>query len=458
VSGFSLRHVSGRQYRLAVMALFGLILVWAGGASRYDEDQQMLVRLAAIAAIVASLWPLETGALRRYHRSIGGMALLYVILLLQLVPLPPGLWAQLPGHAVYARIAEAAGVVQWRPISLTPDLTVNALLALLPVTAAVLGALYLDPPGRRLVAQWIVAAACCSGVLGLIQLGIGGGVLHFYRESSADSAIGLFANRNHQAALLACALPLTGAVVGLGVRDSRDHRIVLVIGASAIGLLLLALVSTGSRMGLVLGVLGLLGAGWCYRASGQPILPARPAARIAAALVSAGMVTAIALAAIRGGAIGRLAVIDTASETRAEMLGPLFAMARTFMPLGAGFGSFDSVYRQFEPDALLSTIYMNQAHNEPMQLAIEGGVPALLLLGLFLCWWTMAALRVVRADVPFKRRTMGIAAVVVTAILMMSSLVDYPLRTPLLGAVFAIACVEMMRTTGPREMRAGDAA
>ena len=43
----------------------------------------------------------------------------------------------------------------------------------------------------------------------------------------------------------------------------------------------------------------------------------------------------------------------------------------------------------------------------------------------------------------FQRPSCGWAAA--TVILMTSSLVDYPLRTPLLSAVFAVACVEMAR-------------
>jgi hypothetical protein len=88
---------------------------------------------------------------------------------------------------------------------------------------------------------------------------------------------------------------------------------------------------------------------------------------------------------------------------------------------------------------------MNQAHNEPLQLAIEGGVPALLLLGLFAWWWTRTVIAVVRTRESVTRRTLGIAAIGLTAILMASSLVDYPLRTPLLGALFAVATVMMMR-------------
>ena len=41
---------------------------------------------------------------------------------------------------------------------------------------------------------------------------------------------------------------------------------------------------------------------------------------------------------------------------------------------------------------------------------------------------------------------MGMAMTATGLILMLSSLVDYPLRTPLLSALFAIACVELARS------------
>jgi O-antigen ligase len=146
----------------------------------------------------------------------------------------------------------------------------------------------------------------------------------------------------------------------------------------------------------------------------------------------------------RSGSLARLAGTDAAAETRAAMLAPLAETARAFLPFGAGFGSFDSVYRRFEPDALLSTIYMNQAHNEPLQLAIEGGAPALLLLAAFGWWWARAAVRTVRARLP-EQRVSGIAAASATAILLVSSLVDYPLRTPLLAAVFVLLAMSLDR-------------
>jgi hypothetical protein len=405
----------------------------------------MLARLAAVAAIVASLWPLEIETLRRRKRLLAMIAAAYGLVLIQLIPLPPSLWAMLPGHDLYARIAAASETLRWRPLSLTPDLTINTLGALLPATAATLAALYCDSRSRTWLAWGVVAIALVSALAGLVQLAPGGDALRFYRESSENAPIGLFANRNHQAALMACALPFIGALGGLWLRQGGRPRVVAGATLIAVALLLFGSITTGSRMGLLLAAIGLGVGVWAYAATGQRLVPVRRLhwAGVAAALIGATATTAAA--AMQSGAVDRLMHTDPASESRAVIIGPLLHTARAFLPWGAGFGSFSDVYRRFKPDALLSTIYMNQAHNEPLQLAIEGGVPALVLLGLFAWWWGRTAIAVVRTRESVTRRTLGIAAIGMTLILMASSLVDYPLRTPLLGALFAVAATMMMR-------------
>jgi hypothetical protein len=51
------------------------------------------------------------------------------------------------------------------------------------------------------------------------------------------------------------------------------------------------------------------------------------------------------------------------------------------------------------------------------------------------------------------QRELPRAAVVVTTLLMLSSLVDYPLRTPLLASLFALGCVEMALSARGRRAR-----
>jgi hypothetical protein len=445
--------LDGRRYDFAVAASFLAILAALGGASRADELQQVAVDVAALAAIGAALWQLDLVAFRKGRAVTIWLGLAYGLLLIQLVPMPPAIWAGLPGHAIYGMVAREVGSSGWRPITLSPDLTLNAVTGLLPATALAMLGLMLDLRNRIRIAQLLVAIACASALLGLVQLAAGGNALHLFRTSSADSAVGLFANRNHQAVMMAIGLPLVAALASIRLGEAESAGKVLA-SAGAIGaLMLIGVAATGSRMGLVLGAVGLVSAASIFflcserTAFGVPRRPGGWAAFVAAALL---VFVPIALFIQRSGVVGRLTSREAIEQTRLAALGPMLEAASSFMPFGSGMGTFDPVYQRFEPDALLSTIYLNQAHNEPVQLAIEGGLAALALLIVFLLWWLRTAARAVRPQQSAERRAMGIAATSVTLILILSSLVDYPLRTPLLSGVFALFCVELVRSKRTR--------
>lgn len=432
--------------RLRVAVAFVCALALFGGASRADEPQQLTIRLAAILAMVVTLWPLDFAPLRRRPALIWAAGVLVLLPLAQLIPLPADIWATLPGHEPYAEIARMTGTTQWRPSSLAPDLTLNALLALLPALAMVMASLFVDHGGRHVIVATLIGAAYVSALLGLLQLAAGGDAFHLYRVTSEEAPVGLMANRNHQAAFLACALPLAAAYAGHCLRTGHRARLVLALLLGCSTLLLVGLLLTGSRMGLVLGFVGAASAIMCWRRTGFPLFRQRGTNRLVVSGVAVSALLAMAFAVMRGGVIERLSATDFVDESRAASFRPMLETAQAFLPFGAGFGSFDAVYRRFEPDELLSTIYLNQAHSEPMQLAIEGGVPALILLALFLIWWVRTAGRAVLSG----RGSGGsgdlaVACVASSAVLMLASLVDYPLRTPLLSSLFALSCVELAR-------------
>ncbi len=446
--------IGSSRYRLAVAGLLVLAVTLAGGASRAGEPAQLAARFAAIVVIAATLWPLDFAMLRR-HRPLALFALACVALpMAHLIPLPPALWATLPGHAAYAQIAGATATEGWRPLSLTPDLTANALQALLVPAAALLAALHLAAADRKTLAILFIAAAVASAMLGLAQLGVGGNQLRLFEQSSEDAPVGLFANRNHQAAFLACALPLCAAVLPR-TGDPRSWAVMAAIFVPAALMVSAVTLLTGSRMGALSLAFAVLGTGWILNARG---LLRRPASRLVlAAWWACGLAIALIAGAVllESGILDRFGGEDIAADIRGAALPSLVATAAAFFPTGAGFGAFDSVYRQFEPDALLSTIYLNQAHNEPLQLLIEGGIPALLLLLLFILWWARTSVAIVRGEGEASRRSLPRAALVVTAVLMASSLVDYPLRTPLLAALFAFCCAEMALAAA-RDRRLGE--
>ena len=441
------------RYRVAVAGFLLLAVALFGGASQAEEPAQVLVRLAAIAAIAASLWPLELSRLRANRGLVLFTLACFGVPLVQLIPLPPALWGRLPGHAAYAEIARATATVDWRPLSLTPELTVNALFALLVPAAAALAALHLDGKGRKAAAAIFVVAGLASAVLGLAQLAVPAGGLRLYLHTTEDAPVGLFANSNHQAAFLACVFPLCAAAIPVG-GTARARLVVhgfLVPVALVVSAMLLL---TGSRMGVLLWIGGLVGAGWTLKARGLLDLPTSRRGSLRVALGSAAILGLLAAAfAFDGALLQRFAYRDVVADSRWATFPALVATARAFFPTGAGFGSFASIYPRFEPDALLSTIVLDQAHDEPVQLLIEGGAPALILLLAFGWWWARTAVGIVRHRSHAPQRGLPRAAVVVTTLLMLSSLVDYPLRTPLLASLFALGCVEMALSARGRRAR-----
>ena len=132
-----------------------------------------------------------------------------------------------------------------------------------------------------------------------------------------------------------------------------------------------------------------------------------------------------------------------------------FAAAKTLMPVGAGLGAFVPVFALFEKPQDLEIYageYANHAHNDLLELWLETGVAGLLLLGLFLYW---LARRASQAWGPSNPGPLAIdkslirAAILIIALLLCHSLVDYPLRTGAMMAIAAFACALLINPAIP---------
>lgn len=449
----SVRSFSRLRLAFPLFVLFLLACALGGGASRADVASLLAVRLAGIAVLAhACLFPpRDIAAVRVPLLLLGALAL---VMLMQQVPLPPALWMRLPGHAPYAQAAIAAGIVQpWRPLALTPDLAWNSLFALVPPLAALVGFATLDAAERARLLPLLIGIALASALAGVLQLAQGpSSALYLYRVTNGESPVGLFANRNHQALLLALALPALGTFALADGRHAAGRVWVALVLAVA---LLPVILVTGSRAGLLLAAAGILLAAVLAaapaaadgraprRRTGLPLL-------LAAGAAGAAMV-GITIALSRATALQRLFRFAPGEETRIGLIGPLVRIARDFLPLGGGFGAFETLYRQREPFALLDRSYLNHAHNDVVELAIEGGLPALLILFAFLCWWGRSSLRLWgrRAAISRRDRLARLGAAMVPMMLI-ASLPDYPLRTPLLAVVLAIACAWIGDAAAPR--------
>ena len=113
-------------------------------------------------------------------------------------------------------------------------------------------------------------------------------------------------------------------------------------------------------------------------------------------------------------------------------------MIRIYFPAGSGFGGFDTIFRVHEPYALLKPTYFNHAHNDWLEILLDGGLPAALLLVVALGWWLRASIRVWRASAD-SNMLLGRAGSAALLLILIASAVDYPARTPMMMAMIVLA-------------------
>ena len=451
------------RVRFSIFAAFLFLCLIGGGSARAEVMSLLYLRPAAILCVAALALTPGRWDFRPFRTLFILLGAFAATILVQLVPLPPEWWMRLPGHAPYAEAAAAAGFPQpWRPISLTPDLTINSLLALLTPLVILIGLAAIRPDQRLALVPIVIGAALASAILGILQiLSSADSPFYLYAVHHGSVPAGFFANRNHQAAFLALTMPIL-SVWSCMPSKNRNAQLVRNWGAFLIGMLLMTtILATGSRTGAVLGVIGIIGAFalrfQAWRGDGTGSWRDR-LLRNAVWGVPVVMVL-IALVAGRALSIDRLIALDPQAELRISTMPVLLRMTRIFFPVGSGFGSFDPVYRGYEPDALLSPLYFNHAHNDLIELVLTGGLLATLVLAAFLAWWalkTFAALFRIRNR---SARTLAArAGSLGVFILFAASLADYPLRTPLLAAIFAICCGWLADSVERARPRNADAA
>lgn len=429
-----------RTISLALAGLLLLVLCVAGGASRATEMGQVIVRAFAIVAMIILCVTRRTWTVAGVGWPLAVIAFVAAIAIVQLVPLPPALWTALPGRAAF-EAAISDGPQPWRPINLTPDAGLNALLSLVVPTAMLTILVGVGETGRRAVVNLLLAVVLITAFLGSLQLA-GATFNNPFINETVGFASGVFANRNHQALLLACGLPLLCAWASSSAGDRQVHRVRWLAAAGMMIWLLLLILATGSRAGIVLAALGLVAAGvsgWRALRHVSGRWPRRRTLVVVAALaVSAvGTIIAVGMASDRALALSRLLSSGEQQDFRTSSLPVSWELITRYFPFGSGLGSFDPVFRIVEPLSLLSPLYHNHAHNDPVEMLIEAGAMGALLIGFALFVWGrlgVTAWRDARAE-----GVIGLTGWWMMTLILAASLVDYPLRTPLVMVVAAVA-------------------
>lgn len=437
---------------VAALLLLALLL---GGGTRQGLAGDFVVQLAALPLLAWGLLALVRGERRREWRwPLALLAAIFLLPLLQLLPLPPALWTRLPGReALEAGFAAAGMELPWLAWSVSPQATWHAWSFLLPGAAVFLASLQLDNRARRLITLGLLVFAVLAVAIGLAQL-MGGrdSALYFHDITNRGSSVGFFANRNHHAALLYTLLPLAAAWAIGSLHDERPGRVLAVALCLVLGVvLMLGLGMAVSRAGLLLAMLagvGILFMAWQGGGARRGV-----AAR---AVLTMGVVGVVLV--VQFGLFGILQRLerDPMEDYRFEIASVVGEVARAHAPWGTGLGTFVPVYAANEPAEVMLGAYVNRAHNDWLELWLEAGVAGLALAGAFVAWWLWASIRVWRNRAGRGSRIaprfasaldagLARAASLGVGLLLLHSLLDYPLRTTALACVFALLCALLLR-------------
>jgi O-antigen ligase len=446
-------------YLTAVTAAASLIL---GGGTRGGFLSDAILQLLSIPLLLVSLWRLFESSITKEMRLALGFCLTIALLpFVQLVPLPPWLWTVLPNRQPSVEAFTILGhAIPWMPISVAPQATWLSALSLIPPLAIFLGTLLLTFNERRQLSLVVIGIGIVSLFIGLMQIAQGpNSPLRFFEVTNLSEAVGFFANRNHYAAFLYCVVLFVAAwSVHVGTKGNAfkfGAYNVFAIVWSIVGFTLFVGLLVGeamarSRAGLGLTIVALFGSLALFAVDRREVAASQPRRWFSPTKILVGG-TILATALIVQFTLYRVMQrfgVDSVEDARHIFVRNTIEAAKAYMPFGSGLGTFVPVYAMFEKPADVADAYINHAHNDPLELWLETGFVGPLMIVIFVAWLLWRSMKIWRPA--FGRessaldRSLARAATIAIALVLVHSVVDYPLRTGAMMALMAFACALMI--------------
>jgi O-antigen ligase len=438
-------------------AFLTLVIGWA--AMAFGAVYAWAIAPVGLSVVALAMWQCRPYGKRVSPNVVGVALLLLAPLVVQLVPLPTATLERISPAAVgflsYFDVAMANGMTTRHAISIDPQRTVRALVYLglwILWTMTCVSALSRGMSVREL-ARNVAIVATVVAVVGLAQKAMfNGKVLWFWTpDTYATNSFGPFVNRNHFAGWMMLAVSLTaGLALGytsrsdLASRRTWRERMLwlgspaaspMLITSAAAVVMACALVWTMSRSGII--------AMACAATVMTVAAACRSNGRMQRTLAMGYAVSLIAAVLAWRGTETLFAWYGNTGtwQWRVQLWQDTLPALRDYWITGSGLNTYSSLMLiQRRSDM---TVQPLQAHNDYLQLAVEGGllvcVPVLLVVAV-IGRRLVAALRVPQEPLTWWVRMGSIAAICGMAVQEIS---EFSLQIPgvaiLFGACLAIA-------------------
>lgn len=434
------------------MVILGLGLVLGGGGTVNPQTEMVLQVLSALLMI-----PLVTSD--NWQRGLGHVqapawllaALILLIPVIQLIPLPPSIWHALPWRAVEI---ESLALIQadqnWMPLTMAPARTFASLLATIFPVLLMMQVSRLSIRGRSWLCVAMVAGGVASLLLGVLQLSHTGGLdWSLYSQFSEGFLVGFQANRNAEADFLLICILAMGVLATSRLADNRRHP--LTLAALLLGLLAfgLGLFMTGSRTGIALSLLTLLFLAAMLWPGLRPRVPPLHLLGAGAGIILAGGLL-LQLQSVQK----VIARFTLAREARWDLWTDTWYAIGQVWPFGSGIGTIVPMLEAAERLDVVDPTRPVRAHNDWMEWTLEAGMPGLIALGLVILVLIVMIVRALvaahRPGANPSRRAQIIFACGLLTIEALHAIVDYPLRSMSLAMLAAVAAAFLMETAAPQ--------
>jgi len=388
------------------------------------------------------------------------LALALVASACQLVPVPAAWRNLLSPHAAIVERTLRVGAA-WislaeesaaRPLSIQPTQTdISLLTGVAAVIVFWIARALLEAGGLRRTTARLAWIGFAVALVAIVQRATSPKLMYWFWDVPGGKPYGPFVNRNHMATWLVMAIPLTigclvtrarSRTVAHGARSPAivqvlgDPEVLWLIGSAA--LMLAALLISLSRSGVV----GLAAGAIVGGAVAVPRL--RGAERRWLWALPVGAVVVAVFYADPGALTDRFARARTlGAGGRVEIWRQTLPIIRDFPATGTGIGTYERAMLVYQEGSRQFTF--NQAHNQYLQLAAEGGllvgVPALVAVAAFVALVTARTRRDRSAALWIRVGAVGALTGVATQSLWETGL-RMPANAVLCGLIAAIAVHE----------------
>lgn len=431
------------QFLLLTSMLLGTPLI-AGGKSINS-----LLFLEIIGIMLLAITLLQGEIASRLSRILWITLIVGIsIPLVYIIPVPLSLWEILPGRERYVdALVEYNALTNnypWLSLSLVPEKTVHAFLALIPLAAVFLATLTQSSSSQLKLVYVLIALACLEALLGIAQYTTQLEIFFPFGahndKATSDDAIGTYINRDHFVALLYLTLPLVLSQFFWHIGNKAFiHRyrqdgfrtqamVKLVVIILAVLCITLGATLSRSRAGIFLIVLGLLLSTILFARH----IGGKRGISIASTLViaSIGIASSIGIIPV----LNRFVALDPFEDGRWWYFQVAIEGIKQFFPLGTGPSTFQEIYRTIQPYDQLQ--FLNHVHNDYLELIFETGIIGIIFVGLFLIVYIQGWRNLSKLSWD-ETRFMKVASGIGVTLLLIHALVDFNFHTPANALVFS---------------------